>query len=297
MSMVHFQVELSSQLPVHCLHNLPHLVDDRPERCGQLYFLVAPGQCQQSHLVVVPQLLSKRSGHKPFVGYHRHVMVLSQQLRSHLHVPHVSASQLKVQYHPSQCHQQMEFVGVDLLPLGGYRAVSSSLRSPLSYSTAARSKMELDHRHRQAVNHTLTLLSYIQQTQHHSSDQVEGLCQVSTPSVEAALGRNVREQVEVVMPLAKEFSLHIPTSTLPYQSHSQKFTVRAARCRTRPAVKVKRSAVSPHVIHYAVHPQAEVVKAANLRYHWVSSGVWFAVPNSRLPITSEVTSSTFTYLA
>jgi hypothetical protein len=134
--------------------------------------------------------------------------------------------------------------------------------------------MKLHHRHWQRVYTALTVSSYIEYMQHHLPDQIESVHQPSPASVEAALRRDVREQVAMPPPFRNQRQLGVPPLALPNQAHAHQFAVRAARWRTWTREEMADLPVG--IFHEAVHPQteivkAQIVKATKVRYHWVSS--------------------------
>ena len=70
--------------------------------------------------------------------------------------------------------------------------------------------MKLDHRNRQTIQDAPRFMGYIHRLQHDLTNEIESLYQVSPPPIETALGRNIRKQVAVLLPIAEHFSFHIP---------------------------------------------------------------------------------------
>jgi hypothetical protein len=122
--------------------------------------------------------------------------------------------------------------------------------------------MKLHGGYRQTINHTLMILGYVQPTKHYSSNEVESLHQVAPPPIEAALRRDIREQISVITPVTEHHGFRIPTAAFTNQSHGDKFAIATHRLRPRPLEE--RRDLLPNIVDSHIHPQAEIIK---IGYH------------------------------
>lgn len=260
MSMIALHTELLNQLAVDCLDDLPHTCDARGHPRRQLLPLVSTRYAHQAQAIAFKKSIGHRLRNVAFVRYCHQVGVFLQKVISTLQVRDIGWDQLEIQYHPSQRDEQLHLVAEESEILGRYSTKGSAVLSPLPCSL--RSQVKLHHRYWQAVNAALPIPGYIQHPEHHLSDQVKGVHELPSSSVEAALRRNVRKQVAVVVPLRKEGQLRVPPLTLSNQAHRYQLLVRAARRRTRTREQMANLSVS--IFHDAVHPQTKVVEVG---YH------------------------------
>jgi len=261
--MVLLDVELLSELAVHRLDNLPHPVDALGHRLWQLPLLIGTRYSHQAHTVAQKQCLGHTLGDVPFVSHRIQVCMFFQQFIATLQVGNVGRDKHEVHDHSSQCDEQLHLVAEEGLLFGGNTTEGSSVDNPLFGGLWG--QVKLHHRHRQTIYAALAVLGHIEHPQYHPPNQVESVPKPSSASVEAALRRDVREQVTMVIPLRQQGQLSGPTLTLSNHAHGHQLTVRAGRRRAR--VREEGANLSVGIFHDAVHPQAEIVKAKVVRYH------------------------------
>ena len=123
--------------------------------------------------------------------------------------------------------------------------------------------MKLHHFHRKTIDQALPVLGNINQTEHYASNEVEGLCQIASPAVEAALTGQARKQVFVFSPVAEHLCFHLPSATFAYQDHRHQLAI-AARRRCRPWPPEQRRDFQPDIVYYGIHPCAKIIE---IGYH------------------------------
>jgi hypothetical protein len=129
--------------------------------------------------------------------------------------------------------------------------------------------MELQNRHRQAIDDYLPIGRCLHQLQQHPTDEVEGRHQVPSSPIEATLRRQVGEEIAMLLPVAQQGGFHIPSPALPDQGQGEQFAVRAAGG-SRTGTAKERRELLPDIIHDHERPQAKVIKVG---YHHMASGV------------------------
>jgi hypothetical protein len=272
-SMVGLELELLGQLSIDRFDDLSHTADALCHRLRQLLVLVSSRHSHQTNTVAQKKSLCNALADIALVSHSIKVSVPVQKLIATLQISDVSRDEFKVQDHPSQRDEQLHLVAEEYLLFGGDAPKGGLMSSPLPGSLG--SQVELHHRHRQSVYAALPLHSNIKHPQHYLSHQIESVPKPSSAPVEAALRRDVREQVSMALPLRKQRQLRVPAFALSHQTHRHQFLVRAVRSGAGTRKQVANLSVG--VFHDAIHPQAQIVKAryaAALRsiwYHWVSS--------------------------
>jgi hypothetical protein len=259
-SMVGLNVELSNELTIHRFDYLPNAGDALGHHPWQLAVLIGSGHAHQADAIAFQQSIGYRLADVPFVSHSVQISVLLQQFITRLQVSHIGRGKFKVYDHPSQRDEELHLVAEEGLLFGRNPTKGGSIGKPVP--TSLRSQVKVHHRNRQTVNATLPVLGYVQHSQHHSSDQIESTPKPSSASVEAALRRDVREQITMSIPLREEGQLRVPPFAFTNQTHSHQLLVRAARGRAWSREQMANLSVG--IFHDAVHPQAKIVKVG---YH------------------------------
>ena len=123
--------------------------------------------------------------------------------------------------------------------------------------------MKLHNFHRQTVDQALPVLGNIQPAEHNAANEIDRLCQIASPAVEAALTGQARKEISVFSPVAEHLGFHFPSATLADQDHRDQLTIAACR-RRRPWSFEQRSDLQPDVVDNGVHPCAKIVE---IGYH------------------------------
>src|SRR5262249_3571632 len=169
----------------------------------------------------------------------------------------VGRGQVKVQDDAAEGHQQVQFVAVNSLLLGGDLAKGGPIGIPVPRRTG--DEVELHHGDRETVEAALAILSQIQQPQRQLPEQLEGPHQLTATAVEAALTGLPGKEVTVVAEVAEQFGFEVPAPALADQGQGEQFTVGAFWGRPRPAEQG--SDLLVEVIDDDVHPGAKVLEA------------------------------------
>src|SRR5258708_20672687 len=202
MGVIDLDVELFSQLTIDGLDNLADRVKSAADGFGGLVGLVAPGQGSELEEIVVEQLASHFSADVALVAKHGQVGILSQQFSTDGQVSSTSRGQLKIQNDPAQTDQHMQLETKDGELLAGDFAKISAMRGPVA--CRARHQMKLGDWYWQGVNGRLSIRTQIQRSQYRLPDDVESCHQRPTPTVKAALCRNMRKQIALLTPLTPQ---------------------------------------------------------------------------------------------
>src|SRR5258708_3963297 len=256
MGMIELKVELLSQLSINRLDDLAYSIEGPLECLRELLKLVATRQGEQLEMIVEQQLLGYFSTDIAFVAKDRQVGMFDQHFSSNGQVSHTGRSQLEIQDQPAQTDQQMQLEAEDGDFLAGNLAKIGSVCSPIACRTGY--QVKLNHRHGHRINNGLSIRAQVQHSQHRLADDIKGIHQGPTPTIEPTLGGNVREQVPVFLPLTQHRRFLVPFSAFPHQRPGQQFTVRAlARW---PSTLKKWLYFLPHIIHKPPHPPAKNVE-------------------------------------
>lgn len=272
MSTISLEVELLDQLSVDRLYYLAYSPDRVSNPLRELLLLIGARDCHQHYTVLREKVLSNGFADVPFIPYHNKVGMLTEQLITTCMVGDVGREEFKVDYHPSQRDEQLHLVTKHHSLFRGDVPERCSVGNPVFGGLG--SKVELHHRHRQRVYTALAIICHVENIEYHAPEQVECLGECPSASVEAALGRDIREQMWAASPLGQHNKFTVPPLALSNHAHCHKLTVRTDATWAWSAEIV--ADVLPNIVHYAVDPQTKVVKVANsansakllyVRYH------------------------------
>jgi hypothetical protein len=260
-SVVGFDIELFGKLVIDGFNDLANGIEKPPDVTWQLLLLISPGEGSQTDTIVEPEFSSLFSADVALVAQDIQIGMFTQQLKADLQIGCMGWSQFEIKDQPAHGDQQVQLEAKDSLFSGRCFSIGRSMRFPISGRT--RHQIELYYRNWQAVNHALLVQGQIQHSQNRFTDEIESDHQISTPTIEPALRRDMWKQVSVFSPMAEHLGFYIPTPAFTNQGHRKQFAVTALWL--WPTTLEYGCNWFPDIIHDCVCPCAEIVKIA---YHW-----------------------------
>lgn len=161
------------------------------------------------------------------------ILVRCQRLLPHDQITCVGWGQFEVEDHPVQAEQQVELVAEDCLLLGGHLAEGGTVAPPRRGTRRAGHQAKLDHRDRKAIDHRLAVGGKAKRPRDRSSDQVQGIREVTPSPIETALRGQARKEVAMLAEVTERLGLLIPPAVLPNDGQGPHLTARAGQGRTR----------------------------------------------------------------
>ena len=143
--------------------------------------------------------------------------------------------------------------------------------------------MKADNRNRKAIDDTPALLGNIESLQHTVADDVQGQCEGTATSIEAALRGQTREQTSVLLPVAEHGGFHLPATALADERHPEQLAITTGRWYGTGTTKPRSDALT-EFINNDLHDQPEIIK---VNYHHVSSEVRMVVFRHHFHTTLE----------
>ncbi len=200
MSVIDLDLEHLGKLMIDGFDHLSNAIQKSALFCGHLNFLIAAWQGHQPDAVVGEEFGGFIGADVSLITQNAQVGMFAKHFKTDFQIIDIGWGQFEIEDQSTQGDEQVQLEAEDGLLFRRHFAVSGFKSSPIARRTGH--QIELNHRQRQAVDHTLPILSNIQAFQDHLADQVEGIHQISSTTIETALGWNVGKQMAIFSPLA-----------------------------------------------------------------------------------------------
>lgn len=261
MSVIDLNLEYLRELVVDGFDHLAHAIQKCALLGGHLYFLVAARQRHQANAIVGEKLGSFVGTDVSLITQNAQISMFAKHFKTHLQIVDVSGRQLKIEDDPAQGNEQVQLETENRLFFRRHFAISRIKRFPVACGSG--NQIKLNDWQGQTVNHTLLILGEIHVFQDYFTDQIEGIHQVASAAIEAALRWHIWKQIRIFAPLAQHLCFQIPATAFADHSHADQFTVAANRF--WPWAIKQRGDLFPNIIHGYENPQAKIRKIV---YHW-----------------------------